>query len=72
MPHADGHEVLRRLKADPETADIPVVVVTAQPVDDDLRRSLAPAAGLLSKQGISREDALATIAAAIRGPAGAG
>ncbi len=66
MPEADGHEVLRRLKNDPETAEIPVVVVTAQPVDDDLRRRLGSAAGLLSKQGISRESALATIDAAIR------
>ncbi len=67
MPHADGHEVLRRLKADPETAGIPVVIVTAKPLDDELRRSLAPAAGLLPKQGISRAHALAAIEAAIRG-----
>jgi CheY-like chemotaxis protein len=67
MPEADGHEVLRRLKADPETASIPVVIVTAQPIDDEVRRSLETAAGLLPKQGISRESALATIDAAIRG-----
>ncbi len=67
MPEADGHEVLRRLKADPETRDIPIVIVTAQPIDDDMRRSLGPAAGLLAKHGISRESALATIEAAIRG-----
>jgi CheY-like chemotaxis protein len=67
MPEADGHEILRRLKADPATADIPVVIVTAMPVDDVLRRNLAPAAGLLPKHGISRESALATIEAAIRG-----
>ena len=29
MPQMDGFEVCRRLKADPETADIPVVMVTA-------------------------------------------
>jgi CheY-like chemotaxis protein len=69
MPEADGHEVLRRLKADPETRDIPVVIVTAQRIDDDMRRSLAPAAGVLPKHGISRESALATIEAAIRGEA---
>lgn len=66
MPEADGHEVLRRLKSDPQTSEIPVVIVTAQPLDDDVRRRLALAAGLLSKQGISRESALATIDAAIR------
>src|SRR6516225_3204397 len=29
MPEMDGYEVCRRLKADPATADIPVVMVTA-------------------------------------------
>jgi putative two-component system response regulator len=29
MPEMDGHEVCRRLKADPVTADIPVIFVTA-------------------------------------------
>src|SRR6202048_666307 len=29
MPQMDGFEVCRRLKADPATADIPVVMVTA-------------------------------------------
>src|SRR5215472_6217031 len=29
MPHMDGFEVCRRLKANPRTADLPVVMVTA-------------------------------------------
>ncbi|MEO6029365.1 MAG: ATP-binding protein [Candidatus Binatia bacterium] len=70
MPDADGHEVLRRLKADPATCDIPIVIVTAQPLDDELRGRLGPADGLLPKQGISRASALATIEAAIRGESG--
>src|SRR5579864_7553641 len=38
MPRMDGFEVCRRLKADPRTADIPVVMVTAlSDVADRLR-----------------------------------
>lgn len=34
MPEMDGHEVCRRLKADPETRDIPVIFVTGQAEPD--------------------------------------
>lgn len=30
MPGIDGHEVCRRLKADPETASIPVIFITVR------------------------------------------
>lgn len=32
MPVLDGHEVIRRLRADPVTASLPIVVVSAKPV----------------------------------------
>ncbi|MGQ9474948.1 MAG: response regulator [Actinomycetota bacterium] len=35
MPGMDGFEVLRRLKKNPETSDIPVIVVTARDTDID-------------------------------------
>jgi CheY-like chemotaxis protein len=39
LPHVDGYEVCRRLKADPETASIPVLMMTAAYVTvDDARR----------------------------------
>ena len=37
MPRLDGRDVLRQLKADPRTADIPVLVVTAYGGDQNLR-----------------------------------
>jgi two-component system, OmpR family, alkaline phosphatase synthesis response regulator PhoP len=36
MPRVDGFEVLRRLKADPDTAEIPVVMLTAKAQDADV------------------------------------
>lgn len=30
LPREDGHEILRRLKADPDTSAIPVVVISGQ------------------------------------------
>ncbi|MCO6734768.1 response regulator, partial [Streptomyces sp. EL9] len=35
MPQLDGHEVLRRLQADPATAAIPVIFVTGQEGPDE-------------------------------------
>jgi two-component system cell cycle response regulator DivK len=41
MPGLDGWEATRRLKADPRTATIPVVALTAQAMAGDLERALA-------------------------------
>ncbi len=40
MPKMDGFEVLKRLKKDPETSDIPVIVVTARDTDMDRLKGL--------------------------------
>jgi putative two-component system response regulator len=40
MPGMDGYEVLRRLRAHPQTDDIPVVFITALDDDDDEARGL--------------------------------
>ncbi len=39
LPKLDGHEVLRRLKADPRTRTIPVVVLTSSHEETDIVRS---------------------------------
>jgi diguanylate cyclase (GGDEF)-like protein len=44
MPGIDGHEVCRRIKADPATADIPVIMVTTLSSTDDLVRGFAAGA----------------------------
>jgi len=36
MPKLDGFELLRRIKADPDTADIPVIMLTARSRDEDI------------------------------------
>lgn len=41
MPEMDGYEVLRRLRATRDTADIPVIFVTALDADNDEERGLA-------------------------------
>ncbi len=39
LPKIDGHEVLRRIKADPATRTIPVVILTSSAEDRDVARS---------------------------------
>lgn len=67
LPELDGIEVLRRLKADPSTRDIPVVVVTGQSLDDAERKRLLELATSIVAKAAPRERALAAIEDALRG-----
>jgi signal transduction histidine kinase/CheY-like chemotaxis protein len=64
MPNMSGAEVLARLKEDPVTANIPVVVVTSKILEPAERAQLeSRAVAVLSKDETAREDALSVIQA---------
>lgn len=66
MPGIGGHEVLQRLKSDPTTAHIPVVIVTSRFVNDEERRQiLTRAASVLYKGDLSRETVTRAIELAV-------
>ena len=56
MPEVDGLEVLRRLRADAETSDLPVVLLSAQAQEDDVRRGFATGASAYVKKPFSPRD----------------
>ena len=54
MPGLTGEQVLEQLKADPATADIPVVIVTGQELLEPERRRLsAHAKAILTKSDVT-------------------
>ncbi len=66
MPGLGGHEVLSRLKSDPATADIPVVIVTSRFVNDAERdQILTRAASVVYKGDLSRDTVTRAITAAL-------
>jgi signal transduction histidine kinase/CheY-like chemotaxis protein len=68
LPGLGGDEVLRRLKDDPSTREIPVVVVTSRSLDaSDRSELMSLAASVLPKQAMTRERALAAVEEALRG-----
>jgi signal transduction histidine kinase/CheY-like chemotaxis protein len=66
MPQMSGFEVLDRLKEDPVTMDIPVVVLTSKMLTDEERRRLAPRAHrILSKEALATGDEAEHLRAAL-------
>lgn len=64
LPDTPGEELLVQLRQDPETADIPVIVVTSRRLDEPADRAvlLRQASGIIYKGDLSRE----TLATAVR------
>jgi CheY-like chemotaxis protein len=66
MPGVGGHEVLARLKSDPATAGIPVIIVTSRFVNDDERKQiLTRASNVVYKGDLSRDTVARAIADAM-------
>jgi CheY-like chemotaxis protein len=62
MPDMTGFEVLKRLKSDAETRNIPVIIHTSKILDDEERGDLTSAAeAILFKGNKSREAAIAQV-----------
>jgi len=54
MPDLSGYEVLAKLKENPRTAAIPVIIHTSKVLDDLDRENLSNAAAIVSKENSSR------------------
>jgi signal transduction histidine kinase/CheY-like chemotaxis protein len=66
MPEVSGFEVLERLKADPATHDIPIIIITSKTLGDKERRLLhGKAVALLAKETASREAVIAGVQQAL-------
>jgi CheY-like chemotaxis protein len=70
LPDLDGTEIIRRLRTDPVTQDIPVIVVSADATEESRRRMTAyGAAGFLTKP-LDLDLVLATIWEVLERPSG--
>jgi DNA-binding response OmpR family regulator len=61
MPRVDGLEVLRRLRADPATSDLPVILLSAQAQEADVSRGFAAGASAYVKKPFSPRELVARV-----------
>jgi len=61
MPDLDGYEVCRRLKADPELQDIPIIFISAQDESDGASRAFQVGGSDYITKPIQREELLTRI-----------
>ena len=68
MPKVDGFEALRRIKADPDTREIPVIVLSNLGTESDQRgASEGGAIGFFVKSALSLRDLVAIVRDALAG-----
>jgi len=65
MPGLDGYEVTRRLRLEPATKDLPIVIVTAAAEESHAARALDAGADAYMKKPFSPRELLAKTAALI-------
>lgn len=66
MPRVNGFEVVRELRGDPSTANIPVLMLTASVQDRDVARGFETGADDYLKKPFNASELLARVAALLR------
>lgn len=66
MPRLDGFQVLGRLRADPLTAHIPVLILTARRAPDDIKTAIRLGATDYLSKPFNHEQLLARVARLLR------
>jgi len=65
MPQLDGHQFARALRGDPETAEIPLIILTALVQDDERFTGMATGADVYLTKPVPPQELLAAIRRAI-------
>lgn len=60
MPHLDGRALVRRIREDPRTRELPVIIMSADPSDDVADKSLRAGASFFLPKPLNL-DALSTL-----------
>ncbi len=61
MPDLDGIELCRRIKGDPRTREVPVVIVSARPGEEVIRRAKAAGADDFIRKPFENDELIAQI-----------
>jgi DNA-binding response OmpR family regulator len=65
MPKLDGYEVTRRLRANPDTARLPIIMLTARAQEEDISRGFEAGADDYLKKPFSPQELRARVEAVI-------